>query len=104
MPAPTPFKAPEAPKPRAPEPVKKAEPVKAKAEPAKKAEPTKPGKRRGPLPLWFAEILVLGAYAGLFLAITKYSQQSGEVLKAVWGKIVEAYNAVEKLVGKKAAA
>lgn len=109
-PAPTPFKAPAAPKPKAPEPVKKAEPVKAKAEPVKKAEPakkveaTKPGKRRGPLPLWFAEILMLGAYAGLFLAITKYSQQSGAVLKAVWGKIVEAYNAVEKLVGKKAAA
>jgi hypothetical protein len=67
---------------------------------AKKAEPAKPGKRRGPLPLWFAEILMLGAYAGLFLAVTKYSQQSGQVLKAVWGKVLEAYKALEKLVSK----
>lgn len=97
-PAPTPFKAPEAPKPKAPEPVKVQ-----KAE-VKKAEPTKPGKRRGPLPLWFAEILALGAYAGLFLAVTKYSKQSGEVLNAVWGKVVEAYKALEKLTGKQQAA
>jgi hypothetical protein len=77
--------------------VKKEEVKKAEV---KKPEATKPGKRRGPLPLWFAEILVLGAYAGIFLAITKYSKQSSEVLKAVWGKIVEAYNALEKLVSK----
>jgi hypothetical protein len=72
--------------------------VEAKKAEAKKAE--KPGKRRGPLPLWFAEILMLGAYAGLFLAVTKYSQQSGQVLKAVWAKVVEAYNALDKLINK----
>jgi hypothetical protein len=43
---------------------------------------------------------MLGAYAGLFLAVTKYSQQSGQVLKAVWGKVLEAYKALEKLVSK----
>lgn len=99
-PAVTPFRAaPEPPKPK-PAPVvvesKKVETKKAAAVDNKKA-----GKRRGPLPLWFAEVLVLGAYAGLFLAVTKYSKQSGEVLSAVWAKIVQAYAALEKLVGGK---
>jgi len=93
-PAPTPFKA--------PEPVKKPEAPKPAAA-AKPAAATKPGKKRGPLPLWFAEVLVLGAYAGLFLAVTKYSKQSGEVLAAVWAKVVEAYKAAEKLVNSKKA-
>lgn len=89
---PAPFKPREAPKPKAPEPVKQ--------EVKKQAASSKPGKRRGPLPLWFAEILALGAYAGLFLAVTKYSQQSSDVLRSVADKVVEAYKALDKLVNK----
>lgn len=96
-PAPAPFKPRETPKPKAPEPAKQE--VK-KQEVKKQAAPSKPGKRRGPLPLWFAEILALGAYVGLFLAVTKYSQQSSDVLRAVADKVVEAYKALDKLINK----
>jgi hypothetical protein len=108
--APAPFKAPQPAPPKpvvvAPKPVVVAPKPAAKApEGPKKAAPApanaKPGKRRGPLPLWFAEVLMLGAYVGMFLAATKYSKQSGQVLAAVWAKVVEAYGQVEKLVGKK---
>jgi hypothetical protein len=98
-PAPTPFKPRETPKPKAPEPVKQ-EIKKQEVKKPQAAAPSKPGKRRGPLPLWFAEILALSAYVGLFLAVTKYSKQSSDVLKAVADKVVEAYKALDKLINK----
>jgi hypothetical protein len=102
-----------APKPVVPVPVPVPAPapaplrtVEVKKEEAKKAEQKAPQsavskKRRGPLPLWFAEILVLGAYVGLGLAATKYSEQSGKVLKAVWAKIVGLYTTIEKFVASR---
>jgi hypothetical protein len=95
-PAPKPVLPPPAPAPKKAPAVKEAP---KKAAPA--AAATKPGKRRGPLPLWLAEVLVLAAYVGGFLAVTRYSEQSGKVAGAVWAKVVAAYSAVEKLVGKK---
>lgn len=76
---------------------KKPEPKKAEAP---KAQPVSK-KRRGPLPLWFAEILVLGAYVGLGLAATKYSEQTGKLLGGVWSKVVELYSAAEKFIGSR---
>jgi hypothetical protein len=55
-------------------------------------------KRRGPLPLWLTEILLLGVYVGVGLAVTKYCKESSQVTAAVGEKIVEAYNAVVKLI------
>lgn len=116
-PAPAAVEAPPAPQPAAPAPkpaVVPPPPAPVRKIEEKKPEPATPAvekkqqqtaavskKRRGPLPLWFAEILVLGAYVGLGLAATKYSDQTGKVLTAVWVKIVELYNAVEKLVNRK---
>lgn len=100
LPAPSLFnKAPEpaVKPPKAPEPVQQKKAAPEAAKPA--AADSK--KRRGPLPLWFAEVLVLGAYAGMFLAVTKYSKQSGEVLAGLWAKVVEAYNALDKMIGSK---
>jgi hypothetical protein len=84
--------------------VKKAEPAKPAPAPAKPASDLTPsGKHRthGFLPLWFAEILVLGSYVGMGLAATKYASQTEAVLKAAGQKIKEAYEAADKLVGSK---
>lgn len=83
-------------------PVKKAEPPKPAAKPAPPAA-AKSTKRRGPLPLWLAELLVLGAYVGVGLAATKYSAQSGAALKVAGAKVAEAYAALEQLTKKKSA-
>eukprot|EP00879_Flechtneria_rotunda_P033838 GHRR01037656.1.p3 GENE.GHRR01037656.1~~GHRR01037656.1.p3 ORF type:complete len:139 (-),score=64.80 GHRR01037656.1:145-561(-) len=96
-------------KPTLPVPVPVPNPAPAKVEVPNKQEAkkeatqsaaAKPGKRRGPLPLWFAEILVLFAYAGIGLAVTKYSKESDAVLKAASEKVVQLYNTAEKAVGK----
>lgn len=81
-------------------------PAPAKKEAPKTAEPVKPTDRRsrthGWMPLWLAELLVLGSFVGVGLAATKYSSQTDAVLKAAGQKAKEAYNAAEKLVNSKA--
>jgi hypothetical protein len=121
------------------------------AAPAKRAEPAKEvkavvdsrkaGKRKGPLPLFLAEVswrqctqpsqwaggkrsspnhptaqqpdsptairrrrpqvLVLGAYAGTFLAATKYSAQSGAALKQAGEAARAAYAKLEQALAAK---
>ena len=45
-------------------------------EPARKAaEAVKPGKRRGPLPLWLVELVVIAAVPGLLYALLRYEAQ-----------------------------
>jgi hypothetical protein len=63
-------------------------PGKAKAESPKpaapKAEAQKPAvstKRKGPLPLFAAQLLVLGAYAGVAVAFTKYYNNTMALLQ-----------------------
>jgi hypothetical protein len=38
----------------------------------------KSSKRKGPLPLWLAEIMLIELFAGFTLSITKYSGQSSK--------------------------
>jgi hypothetical protein len=38
-----------------------------------------PKKRRGPLPVWLSELLVLGAFGGFAYASAKYSAEMGKV-------------------------
>jgi len=93
-------------KPAAPTPEPKKEaPKKETPKPAAavKEAPKKPGKRRGPLPMWFAQILMLGVFGGVGLAATKYLNESEAVLKVVGEKVGQAYKAVEKLANKQAA-
>lgn len=100
-PAPAPVRKYEAP---APAPVKKVEaPAPKKEEKKSDVETKKPPKRRrrGVMPLWLAEMLVLGSFVGVGLGATKYSKESGEVLKVAGQKAVEAYNAAEKLINSK---
>ena len=45
-------------------------------EPARKAvEAVKPGKRRGPLPLWLVELVVIAAVPGLLYALLRWETQ-----------------------------
>lgn len=86
--------------------MKKAEPAKPKpapaaAKPASDLTPNGKHRTHGIMPLWLGEILVLGSYIGLGLAVTKYASQSEAVLKAAGQKVKEAYEAAEKLVGSK---
>ncbi|WIA35187.1 hypothetical protein OEZ86_003651 [Tetradesmus obliquus] len=86
--------------------VKKDEPAQPKpapaaAKPASDLTPNGKHRTHGIMPLWLGEILVLGSYIGLGLAVTKYASQSEAVLKAAGQKVKEAYEAAEKLVGSK---
>ncbi|KAG2486530.1 hypothetical protein HYH03_014831 [Edaphochlamys debaryana] len=95
------FSAPrqEAPKPEPVVEVKKAAPAPPPA-PAKKAEPKKEEpaskKRRGPLPLWLAELMVMGSFAGVFVATTKYEAETKKVLALAGTKAKELYFQAEK--------
>ncbi len=94
-----------APAPVAPTPAPAPASVKKVEAPAPKEEKKDAGKppskrRRGVMPLWLAEILVLSSFVGVGLAATKYSKESSAVLKAVGQKVVEAYSAAEKLISK----
>ncbi len=96
-PAPKPATVVEPPKPapvQAPKPIIK--PV-AKPAPAKPAA-SKPGKRRGPLPLFLAQLLVLLGLGGLGVAATKYSEQTDAALAAVTKQVLQLYKQVEKAV------
>lgn len=61
----------------APPAAKKEEPKKAAAPAAKQtSQPAaKSSKRKGPLPLWFAEFLVLGLFGGMVVAALKVEDQ-----------------------------
>ena len=53
-----------------------AAPAAAVKEPARKAaEAVKPGKRRGPLPLWLVELVVIAAVPGLLYALLRWEAQ-----------------------------
>ena len=53
-------------------------PAAALNEPARKAaEAVKPGKRRGPLPLWLVELVVIAAVPGLLYALLRWEAQVG---------------------------
>ncbi len=55
------------------------------------AEPVKESgqKRKGPLPLWAAELAVFGLYAALFASVTKFQKESAAVGTAV-GNVIKA--------------
>ncbi len=59
-------------------------------------------KRKGPLPLWLAEFLLIGLYAAIVLAATKYNSASRAVLAKVGSLVQSGYAQVEKLLPKKA--
>lgn len=96
-PAPAPFKPAPAPAPVVPKPA----PVAAKKDAPKQQQQQKPGKRRGPLPMWFAQVLLLGAFGGAVYAGTKFSAEISAATTAAGAKAVEALTALEKLVNKK---
>lgn len=85
--------------------VETPKPAAIKKEEPKKAQPQQPKDRRstthGFLPLWLTELLVLGAYAAMGLAVTKYSKESEAALKVAGEKAKEAISAAEKLIGSK---
>lgn len=74
------------------------------AEESRKEQPAaaalKSKKRRGPLPLFVAELLVLGTFAGLVLAVTKYSEQTGKTLEVAGAKGKELVAAAEQAIAK----
>ncbi|GLC34860.1 hypothetical protein PLESTM_000247700 [Pleodorina starrii] len=94
-PAPAPFRRQE-PKPEPVAEVKQAA-KKAAEEPKKQAAPQ---KRRGPLPLFLAEVLVLGGFAGVGLAVTKYSEQTDAALALAGAKGKELVAAAEVALAK----
>lgn len=59
-------------------------------------------KRKGPLPLWLAEFLLIGLYAGIVLAATRYYTVSRAALGRVGSLVGSVYEQVEKLLPKKA--
>ncbi|PNW76056.1 hypothetical protein CHLRE_12g549350v5 [Chlamydomonas reinhardtii] len=84
-----------------PEPVveaKKPEPK--KAEQPKKEEPAGKQKRRGPLPLFLAEVVVLGGFAGVVAAATKYSAETNKALALAGAKVKELYGMAESALAK----
>ncbi|GIL73776.1 hypothetical protein Vretimale_5357 [Volvox reticuliferus] len=100
-PAPEPRPAPEP----APTPAPASAPKAAKqaATPVVKEEPKvpqQPQKRRGPLPLFLAELLVLGSFAGGALAVTKYSEQTSKALALAGAKGKELYASAEGALAK----
>lgn len=60
-----------------------------------------PKKRKGPLPLWFAEVLLIGLYAGIVLAATKYYKQSSAALGSATSLVTGVYQKVEGLLPSK---
>jgi len=48
----------------------------------------KSSKRTGPLPLWLSELIVIGSFAGMLAASTKFSKETEAVTGAV-GKMVK---------------
>ncbi|KAG2446521.1 hypothetical protein HYH02_008508 [Chlamydomonas schloesseri] len=111
-PTPAPAPAPEPAKPAwwetpapKPEPVVEVKKVEAKkAEPPKKVEakkePAGKQKRRGPLPLFLAEVVVLGGFAGVVAAATKYSDETNKVLALAGAKVKELYGKAESALAK----
>ncbi|GLI61301.1 hypothetical protein VaNZ11_003655 [Volvox africanus] len=95
-PAPAPAPTP-APAPKREVEVKQAATVVVKEVP--KVQP-RPQKRRGPLPLFLAELLVLGSFAGAVLAVTKYSEQTSKAFALAGAKGKELYAAAEDALAK----
>lgn len=60
-----------------------------------------PKKRKGPLPLWFAEVLLIGLYAAIVLAATKYYDASKAVLGGAASFVTSVYGKVEGFWPKK---
>ncbi len=57
-------------------------------------EVAKPGKRKGPLPLWLAEVLLLASFGGLGFAVVKYgaviekaANTAGDTAAALYEKV-----------------
>ena len=48
----------------------------------------KSGKRTGPLPLWLSEFFVIGLFAGVLAASTKFSKETEAVTGGI-GKVVK---------------
>ena len=67
-----------------PRPQPAAKPQAKQAESSKQEQQPQQKKRSGPLPLWLAELLVIGAYVGIGLALTKYADQASRALR--WGR------------------
>lgn len=57
-------------------------------------------KRRGPLPLFLAEVLVLGGFAGVGLAVTKYASETNKALAVAGAKAKELLDAAQAAVAK----
>jgi hypothetical protein len=57
-------------------------------------------KRRGPLPLFLAEVLVLGSFVGVGLASTKYSDQTSRVVALAGQKGKELYAVAAEALAK----
>ncbi|KXZ53225.1 hypothetical protein GPECTOR_7g1118 [Gonium pectorale] len=88
-----------------PEPVVEVKKQASAPAPAKKVEEAKTQaagkqKRRGPLPLFLAEVLVLGSFAGFVLAVTKYSEETNKALAMAGAKAKELYNTAEQAIAK----
>lgn len=60
-----------------------------------------PKKRKGPLPLWFAEVLLIALYAAIVLAATKYYATSKAVLGSAASLVTSVYGKVEGLFPSK---
>lgn len=65
------------------------------SEPAKAAPAAKSGKRAGPLPLWFAQFLLLGLFGALFVAITKFQDQFLKACDTGLATVVKLYRQLE---------
>eukprot|EP00199_Chlamydomonas_sp_CCMP681_P001709 CAMPEP_0119107250 /NCGR_PEP_ID=MMETSP1180-20130426/9597_1 /TAXON_ID=3052 ORGANISM="Chlamydomonas cf sp, Strain CCMP681" /NCGR_SAMPLE_ID=MMETSP1180 /ASSEMBLY_ACC=CAM_ASM_000741 /LENGTH=374 /DNA_ID=CAMNT_0007092711 /DNA_START=24 /DNA_END=1148 /DNA_ORIENTATION=- len=92
--APAPIAVQEAPAPKAPVEVRKL------LEEKKVAVESQSTKRRGPLPLWLAQFLLLGMFVGVGAAATKYNKESTALLDTAGKKIVSLYQDAEAKISK----
>jgi len=106
-PAPAPrYVAPPPPPPPAPvrvAPVPVAAPKPEPAKPAPAPAQAKPGKRKGPLPLFLAEVLVLGSFAGVFYVALNYQKEAAAAIAQATGLVAGLYNKAEEAVKKASA-
>lgn len=67
-----------------------------KAEAKSKVTQTASNKRQGPLPLFLAQMLVLGMFGGFIAAATKYNKEASELLNLAAHKVEEYYLKLEE--------
>jgi len=60
---------------------------------------SKPGKRKGPLPLWLAEIIVILGIGGVLFATAKWSNE----LEKLWAKAADQIEALYNKIDKRQA-